>query len=80
MAETELQKATTDLSRSIKAIEEQVDGFESKKLEDLKSILSEYISIELSYHTKAVELFTRAYRNVMQINEVDDLQVISTLM
>ncbi|PSN33940.1 hypothetical protein C0J52_19340, partial [Blattella germanica] len=39
LAEAELLKASSDVSRTIKALEEQTDMFEKKKLQDMKSLL-----------------------------------------
>lgn len=75
MAESELIKATAELARNQKALEEQMDLFEKKKLHDIKTIMLDFIKMELAFHCKAVEFFTKAYKDVAQINEDYDLEV-----
>ncbi|XP_068083444.1 CBY1-interacting BAR domain-containing protein 1-B [Anabrus simplex] len=74
MAESELMKASADVSRTVKALEEQVDMFEKKKLHDIRAALLGYVTIELSFHAKAVELFTKAYQELADIDEDQDLE------
>lgn len=74
VAETELLKASAEVSRTMKGLEEQMNIFEKKKLEDVKSVLQDYVLIELSFHTKAIELFTRAFQDLQGINVEDDLE------
>ncbi|XP_069697975.1 CBY1-interacting BAR domain-containing protein 1 [Periplaneta americana] len=74
LAESELLKASADVSRTVKALEEQIDMFEKKKLHDIKSLLLAFVTIELGFHTKAVELFTKAYQEVADIDEDEDLE------
>ncbi|XP_049771733.1 CBY1-interacting BAR domain-containing protein 1 isoform X2 [Schistocerca cancellata] len=74
IAESELLKATADLSRTVRSLEEQTDMFEKKKLHDIKSIILNYIIIELSFHAKAVELFTKAYQQVSEVDEEEDME------
>lgn len=74
IAETELMKATAELARNQKALEEQMDLFEKKKLHDIKAIMLEFVKMELAFHSKAVEFFTKAYKDVAQINEEYDLE------
>ncbi|XP_045124393.1 protein FAM92A-like isoform X2 [Portunus trituberculatus] len=74
IAETKLQKATTEAQRSCKNLEDQMDQFEQKKVSDLKKILKEFIQIELAFHAKALELYTRAYNQVSAIEEEEDLE------
>ena len=50
-AETELQKAAVDASWSSKALEERMDEFEQKKLQDLKVILPHF-KLEVMFGSK----------------------------
>lgn len=74
VAETELLKASAEVSRTMKGLEEQINVFEKKKLEDIKSILQDYVLTELSFHAKSIELFTKAYQDLDKINVEDDLE------
>ncbi|XP_012270006.1 protein FAM92A-A isoform X1 [Orussus abietinus] len=73
-AESELMKATVEVSRVVKGLEEQIDSFERRKLHDMKSVLLEFVIIEMSFHAKAVELLTKAYRDIAEIDETKDLE------
>lgn len=59
----------------VKGLEEQIDSFERRKLHDLKSVLLDFVTVELSYHTKALELLTKAYQDVTAIDEIKDIEV-----
>ncbi|KAK2587102.1 hypothetical protein KPH14_002868 [Odynerus spinipes] len=73
-AESELMKAAVEVSRVIKGLEEQIDSFERRKLHDLKNVLLDFVTIEMSFHTKAIELLTKAYQDVSEIDETKDLE------
>ncbi|XP_015109569.1 protein FAM92A-A isoform X2 [Diachasma alloeum] len=73
-AESELMKATVEVSRVVKGLEEQIDSFEKQKLHDVKHLLLDFVNIELSFHTKTVELLTKAYRDIAEIDEAKDLE------
>lgn len=74
-AETELIQATFEVTKVVKGLEDQIDTFEKRKLHDLKTVLLDFVRIELSFHTKAVELLTKAYQDVAEIDEAKDLEV-----
>ncbi|XP_046822528.1 protein FAM92A-B isoform X1 [Vespa crabro] len=73
-AESELMKAAVEVSRVIKGLEEQIDSFERRKLHDLRNVLLDFVTIEMSFHTKAIELLTKAYQDIADINETKDLE------
>uniref|UniRef100_A0A8C6N5Q8 CBY1 interacting BAR domain containing 1 n=1 Tax=Mus spicilegus TaxID=10103 RepID=A0A8C6N5Q8_MUSSI len=75
IAETELQRATIDATRTSRHLEETIDNFEKQKIKDIKNILSEFITIEMLFHGKALEVFTAAYQNIQKIDEDEDLEV-----
>lgn len=68
-------KATVEVSRVVKGLEEQIDSFERRKLHDIRSVLLDFVSVELGFHTKAVELFTKAYQDLAEIDVSKDLEV-----
>ncbi|XP_007646583.1 protein FAM92A isoform X1 [Cricetulus griseus] len=74
-AETELQRATIDATRTSRHLEETIDNFEKQKIKDIKNIFSEFITIEMLFHGKALEVFTTAYQNIQKIDEDEDLEV-----
>ncbi|CAH1117778.1 unnamed protein product [Phaedon cochleariae] len=73
-AETELVKATAEVSKSIHSLEDKTNSFEKQKLHDIKSILLDFITIEIGYHSKCLEVLTKAYNEVDSINEESDLE------
>ncbi|CAL4117903.1 unnamed protein product [Meganyctiphanes norvegica] len=74
IAESKLQKSTHSAIEACTTLEEQMDEFELKKIQDLKRILMEFVQTELAFHVKAVELFTQTYNDIASIQEEDDLE------
>lgn len=68
-------KASREVSKVVKSLEEQIDSFEKQKLHDVKTILLSFVTVQLSFHAKAVELLTKAYQDVAEIDEGQDLEV-----
>ncbi|XP_025836342.1 protein FAM92A [Agrilus planipennis] len=73
-AETELAKASSEVSHTVQKLEEQMVTFEQKKLYNLKSILLNFINFEIGYHAKALEQLTIAYNDINNINELKDME------
>lgn len=63
------------MSRTIRILEDQTDEFERQKLRNIKTVLLDFITIELAYHAKSLELFTKAYQNIDNIDEQADVDV-----
>ncbi|XP_075992625.1 CBY1 interacting BAR domain containing protein Fam92 isoform X1 [Anticarsia gemmatalis] len=76
-AETELLKASAEMSRTAKGLSEQTEFFERRKLQQLKSLLSDFVMIEMTFHAKAVELLTVAHQQINDINDKADLERLS---
>ncbi|XP_042225521.1 protein FAM92A-like isoform X2 [Homarus americanus] len=74
IAETKLQKSTLEARRACQNLEEQMDQFEQRKVADLKKILREFVQTELAFHAKALELYTKAYNQISNIEEEEDLE------
>ncbi|KAM3840806.1 CBY1-interacting BAR domain-containing protein 1 [Vipera latastei] len=74
-AESELQRASLDATRTSRQLEETMDNFEKQKIKDIKNILSEFITIEMLFHGKALEIYTAAFQNIQNIDENEDLEV-----
>lgn len=51
----------------------QVDRFEEKKVSDLKRLFLEFTKINLIFHSKSVEMFTRCYKDILDIDEKADI-------
>ncbi|KAM3964658.1 CBY1 interacting BAR domain containing protein Fam92 [Aphomia sociella] len=77
-AESELLKASAEMSRTAKGLSEQTEFFERRKLQQLKTLLSDFVMIEMTFHAKAVELLTVAYQQINDINDKADLERLTT--
>ncbi|CAK8689500.1 unnamed protein product [Clavelina lepadiformis] len=75
LAEAELQKRTLDVARTTRTLEETVDRFEVKKIQDLKNILSEFVKIEMLFHAKALEVYTTAYSEFINLDEEEHIEM-----
>ncbi|XP_033754764.1 protein FAM92A-like [Pecten maximus] len=72
-AETELQKASVEASRTSKNLHQQVDKFELEKLKDIKKMLSDFVNIEMMFHAKALEVYTQCYQNISSVDVEEDI-------
>jgi protein FAM92 len=76
MAETDLARASADVSRTLRSLEEQMDAFESLKLNITKRALKNLVVAEMALHAREMELLTKAYEDLNSIDEEQDLEVI----
>ncbi|XP_058474634.1 CBY1-interacting BAR domain-containing protein 1 [Solea solea] len=74
-AESELQRATMDATRTTRQLEETIDEFEKQKIRDIKKIFGEFVTVEMSFHAKALELYTMAHQSIQSVDEEEDLEV-----
>ncbi|XP_075153075.1 CBY1 interacting BAR domain containing protein Fam92 isoform X2 [Haematobia irritans] len=79
-ADSELLKAKMEVNRTNKEIDEIISNFEKRKLNDVKSILSDFILITMKYHTKALEALTASYYDISNIDERGDFLEFQKLM
>ncbi|KTG43626.1 hypothetical protein cypCar_00012428, partial [Cyprinus carpio] len=74
IAESELQRATMDATRTTRQLEETIDDFEKQKIRDIKNILGEFVTVEMAFHAKALEIYTTAYQHIQNVDEEGDLE------
>ncbi|XP_067357349.1 CBY1-interacting BAR domain-containing protein 1 isoform X2 [Channa argus] len=74
IAESELQRATMDATRTTRQLEETIDEFEKQKIRDIKKIFGEFVTVEMSFHAKALEVYTLAYQSIQSVDEEEDLE------
>ncbi|XP_073822413.1 CBY1 interacting BAR domain containing protein Fam92 isoform X3 [Musca autumnalis] len=79
-ADSELLKAKMEVNRTNKEIDEVINNFEKRKLNDLKTILSDFILIAMKFHTKSLEALTASYYDVSNIDERGDFVEFQKLM
>nr|XP_046274331.1 protein FAM92A isoform X2 [Scatophagus argus] len=73
-AESELQRATMDATRTTRQLEETIDEFEKQKIRDIKKIFGDFVTVEMSFHAKALEVYTLAYQSIQSVDEEEDLE------
>ncbi|XP_037902824.1 protein FAM92A-A [Hermetia illucens] len=73
-ADSELLKVKVEVNRTNKDVENVMENFEKRKLKDIKTILLDFIAIEMKQHTKALEILTATYQDVDDIDEKKDFQ------
>ena len=52
-----------------------MDRFEARKIVDVKHVLREFVNVELGFHAKALELYTRCFKSLDLISVEKDMQV-----
>ncbi|XP_055542317.1 CBY1-interacting BAR domain-containing protein 1-A isoform X3 [Wyeomyia smithii] len=72
--DAELIKSNLELSKNLKEMEEIVGRFEKQKLAGLKSLLMDFVMIELKFHTNAIEVLSATYQDISDIDENRDYQ------
>lgn len=72
--EQDLQKLTADANRARQTLEEQMVEFERKKMEDIKTVFSNFFHGQMLFHAKALELYTTAFQNLVSMDEEQDIE------
>jgi hypothetical protein len=67
-------KASAEFSKTLRNLDEKSTEFEKQKLHDIKSILLDFVSVEMGYHARALEVLTNAYKGISSIDEEADLE------
>ncbi|KAF5918547.1 hypothetical protein HPG69_004982 [Diceros bicornis minor] len=73
-AETSVQRASVDASRTTHRLEETVDAFQKQKLKDLQKIFSDFVTIEMVFHAKALEVYSGAFQTLESYDLQRDLE------
>uniref|UniRef100_A0A8C7EMR9 CBY1 interacting BAR domain containing 2 n=1 Tax=Neovison vison TaxID=452646 RepID=A0A8C7EMR9_NEOVI len=80
IAETGVQRASVDASRITHQLEEVIDTFQKQKLKDLQKIFSDFVTIEMVFHAKAVEVYSSAFQILESYDLERDLEDFRTKM
>ncbi|XP_045149766.1 CBY1-interacting BAR domain-containing protein 2 [Echinops telfairi] len=79
-AETSVQRASVDASRTTRQLEETIDAFQKQKLKALQKIFSDFVTIEMVFHAKALEVYSSAFQNLENYDLERDLEDFRTKM
>lgn len=74
-ADSEMMKSKLELNKCNKEVEEIVESFEKRKLQDLKTVLMDFIQIEMKQHSRALEVLTATYQDLADIDDHKDFKV-----
>ncbi|XP_060694305.1 CBY1-interacting BAR domain-containing protein 2-like [Hemiscyllium ocellatum] len=74
-AEANVQKASIDVNHTTHQLEEIILKFQQQKLKDIKTIFSNFVTIEMIFHAKALEMYTNAFQHLNNFDEEKDLKV-----
>ncbi|KAM9332587.1 CBY1-interacting BAR domain-containing protein 2-like [Pholidichthys leucotaenia] len=77
IAEVSAQKASNNAQHSITQLEDTIMDFQRQKLEDIKRIFMNFITVEMLFHTKALEVYTHTIHNLEAVNPQKDLELYS---
>ncbi|KAM9337583.1 CBY1-interacting BAR domain-containing protein 2-like [Symphorus nematophorus] len=77
IAEVNAQKASNNAQRSVGQLEETITDFQRQKLEDIKRIFTDFITVEMLFHAKALEVYTHTYHNLEAMDTQKDLELFS---
>uniref|UniRef100_A0AAY4CM85 Uncharacterized protein n=1 Tax=Denticeps clupeoides TaxID=299321 RepID=A0AAY4CM85_9TELE len=69
-----------DATRTTRQLEETIDDFEKQKILDIKKIFGEFVTVEMAFHAKALEVYTTAFQHIQNIDEEGDLEVFRSLL
>lgn len=64
-----------DASHTTQQLEETVDAFQKQKLKDLQKIFLDFVTIEMVFHAKAVEVYSSAFQTLENYDLERDLEV-----
>ncbi|XP_048461820.1 CBY1-interacting BAR domain-containing protein 2-like isoform X2 [Rhincodon typus] len=73
-AEANVQKASVDVNHTTHQLEEIILKFQLQKLKDIKAIFSNFVTIEMIFHAKALEMYTNAVQHLNNFDEEKDLE------
>ncbi|KAG7233483.1 hypothetical protein INR49_006976 [Caranx melampygus] len=56
-------------------MEETVTEFQRQKLEDIKRIFSDFVTVEMLFHAKALEIYSHTHHNLQNMDIDKDLEL-----
>ncbi|KAK7881854.1 hypothetical protein WMY93_030263 [Mugilogobius chulae] len=77
-AEVSVQKASNNAQRSTRLMEDAIMDFQKNKLEDIKTIFTDFVTVEMLFHAKALEIYTHTFHNLEAMELHRDLELFSS--
>uniref|UniRef100_A0A667XAC8 CBY1 interacting BAR domain containing 2 n=1 Tax=Myripristis murdjan TaxID=586833 RepID=A0A667XAC8_9TELE len=74
-AEVNAQKASNNAQRSTRQLEETINDFQRQKVEEIKRVFTDFITVEMLFHAKALEIYTHTFQNLEAMDINKDLEV-----
>uniref|UniRef100_A0A8D0BI75 CBY1 interacting BAR domain containing 2 n=2 Tax=Salvator merianae TaxID=96440 RepID=A0A8D0BI75_SALMN len=72
--ESQVHKASVDASRTTQQLEETIDEFQKQKFKDIQKIFLDFVTIEMVFHAKALEVYSNAFQILESYDAVKDLE------
>ncbi|KAE8608816.1 hypothetical protein XENTR_v10011615 [Xenopus tropicalis] len=73
-AEANVQKASVDAARTTHQLEEVIDNFQLQKVKDIQKIFSDFLTVEMIFHARSLEVFTNAFQNLQECDLEKDME------
>lgn len=73
-AESSVQKASVDAARTTQQLEEVIDNFQRQKIKDIQKIFSDFLTIEMIFHARALEVYTSAFHRLQDCDLEKDME------
>ncbi|XP_063801753.1 CBY1-interacting BAR domain-containing protein 2 [Pseudophryne corroboree] len=73
-AESNVQKASLDAARTTQQLEEVIDNFQQQKVKDIQKIFSDFLTIEMVFHSRALEVYTNAFHSLQDCELEKDME------
>ncbi|KAM9826832.1 CBY1-interacting BAR domain-containing protein 2-like [Neosynchiropus ocellatus] len=77
-AEVSAQKASNNAQLSSRQLEEAVLDFQRQKVQDVTRVFTDFITVEMLFHAKALEVYTHAYHDLLEVNTERSLELFSS--
>ncbi|XP_018427919.1 PREDICTED: protein FAM92B [Nanorana parkeri] len=73
-AESNAQKASVDAARTTQQLEEVIDSFQQQKIKDVQKIFSDFLTVEMIFHARALEVYTGAFHSLQDCDLEKDME------
>uniref|UniRef100_A0A667X6M1 CBY1 interacting BAR domain containing 2 n=1 Tax=Myripristis murdjan TaxID=586833 RepID=A0A667X6M1_9TELE len=77
--EVNAQKASNNAQRSTRQLEETINDFQRQKVEEIKRVFTDFITVEMLFHAKALEIYTHTFQNLEAMDINKDLEMEMTV-